>query len=544
MAEDMGTVEIRKEQVPTAETLPPAQRTLGSKVMRGATFGGLRYLLIAPIPFVLTPLILHKIGPAGYSTWAVFVAINGLTSLADLGLVGTLSKFVAEYHAKKDFVALTRLLNSGLALFLLLDLAIAAILWGSSALLAARLFRGSTAANSELVFLLRCFLIVIVTNLLTQLFASVTTGLQRLDLTNLISTANLLLSAALSALLLLRGWGLRGLIYGYIASGTLTFTVHFAVVRHLLPQIRLNPLRFDTGEARKMFGYNLRLYVTQAAVAIHNQVEKVLLATLLGVAPVGLYDIASETALKLRGGIGFILSPVLPAASELDALGDESRIRELYYRAHKYLALFGVPAVCFATSVSRRFVELWIGPGMARVAIPMSVLLAVNFFNLATGPGFLILAGRGDLGPGIRSATLGIVVNVSLSLVLIYSFGFAGAVVGTSISLIVASMYFMALFHYRTGYSVTRVLREGYLKPTVCSILVLAVIFFERSRSNSSWFRLAETGVLFGVFYCIAILLSGFFDEYDWSKIESHVPLARHLTKMARPAQRTLSKPS
>src|SRR5258708_22621017 len=135
-----------------------------------------------------------------------------------------------------------------------------------------------------------------------------------------------------------------------------------------------------------MFGYSLRLYLTQAAVAVHNQVEKVLLALLVGVAAVGWYDIASDIALKMRGTVGLILSPVLPAASELSALGDESRTKELYYRSHKYLALGGVPVVCFVAAVSHRFVELWLGPNLTMIALPLSVLLAVNFFNLATGP--------------------------------------------------------------------------------------------------------------------------------------------------------------
>src|SRR5258707_5634108 len=106
--------------------------TLGTKIVRSVVFGGLRYVFIAPIPFIMTPLILHRIGVAGYGTWAVFLAINGLTSLADLGLVGTLSKFVAEYYAGQDFPGLTRLLSSGLILFLLMDLGISNCVWGTS----------------------------------------------------------------------------------------------------------------------------------------------------------------------------------------------------------------------------------------------------------------------------------------------------------------------------------------------------------------------------------------------------------------------------
>jgi O-antigen/teichoic acid export membrane protein len=527
----MLTVGIKEEET-VSVVLDPAPRSLGTKIMRSVVSGGLRYVFVAPIPFIMTPLILHRIGVAGYGTWAVFLAINGLTSLADLGLVGTLSKFVAEYYARRDFAALTRLLSSGLALFVVLDLVIGTALWVTSPLLAGRLFRGSMVPLPELVVLLHCFLIVVAANILTQLFSSVTTGLQRLDLTNVIGAANVLLNAVFGALLLLRGWGLRGLIYGYIGSAILTVAIYLIVVRRLLPQIALNPMRFDRTEVRKMFGYSLRLYVTQAAVAVHNQVEKVFLAMLIGVDPVGWYDIASDIALKVRGSIGFILSPILPAASELNALGDESRMRELYYRTHKYLAFCGVPAVCYVVAVSNRFVELWIGPSMRMIALPLSVLLVVNFFNLATGPGFLILAGRGDMRPGIQSATLGIVLNIFLSLGLIYKFGFAGAVLGTSVSLIVASAYFMSVFHRRTGYVVSRVLREGYLKPILCSVLVLVALLAIHPTKNLSWFGLAGMGVIFGVLYVLAILLSHFFDKYDWSKIESFMPLVRHARRI------------
>jgi O-antigen/teichoic acid export membrane protein len=530
---DMLTEAIKAEKTGVG-ALDPAHRTLGAKIMRSVVFGGLRYVFIAPIPFVMTPLILRKIGVAGYGTWAVFLAINGLTSLTDLGLMGTLSKFVAEYHARRDFPALTKLLNSGLALFLLLDALIGIVLWTASPLVARRMFHGSTVPTAELIVLLRCFLIVIAANILTQLFASVTTGLQRLDLTNVLSATNVMLSACFAAFLLLRGWGLHGLVYGYIGSSILTVCIYIVIVRNLLPQIVVNPMRFDQTEARKMFGYSLRLYITQAAVAVHNQVEKVFLAMLVGVDPVGWYDIASDVALKVRGSIGFILSPVLPAASELDALGDESRMKELYFRTHKYLALCGVPAVCYGVAASNRFVELWIGPSMRLIALPLAVLLIVNYLNLATGPGFLILAGKGDMAPGIQSAILGVVINFFLSLVLIYKFGFAGAVVGTSVSLTVASGYFIFLFHRRTHYSITRVLRESYLKPACSSVLVLALILAVRPMRNASWTGLAAMGVVFGVFYSIAVLLSRFFDGYDWAKIESFIPVVGHLRRIGR----------
>lgn len=521
-------IEETKEEKMVVAVDPP-QRPLGSKIIRNVIFGGLRYVFIAPIPFIMTPLILHKIGVAGYGTWAVFLAVNGLTSLADLGLFGTLSKFVAEYYARRDFAALARLLNSGLCLFLLVNLVLGSALWAASPLLVSKLFGGSTVPRHDLIVLLRCFTAVIAANILSQVFASVTTGLQRLDLTNMTSAANVVMSAFFGGFLLLRGWGLPGLVYGYIAAGILTVISYLIIVRRLLPQIALNPLRFDKAEARKMLGYSLQLYVTQAAVAVHNQVEKVFLAMMVGVGAVGWYDIASDVALKVRGMIGLILTPVLPAASELDALGDESRMRELYYRAHKYLALFGVPVVCYVVAISNRFVELWLGPNLRMIALPLSILLIASFVNLTSGPGYLILAGSGYLKLGIQSAALGMIVNVVLSLGLIYKFGFAGAVLGTSTSLIIAVAFFFPLFHRRTGYLFSRVV-QSYGKPVFCSVVPLAALFVVRPAL--SWFGLVAVGAAFGVLYSMAILLSGFLDEYDWSRIESLLPVARYARRI------------
>src|ERR1700758_5117051 len=201
-----------EESQKTAPVAANAEISLGTKIIRSVTFGALRYVVLVPIPFVMTPFILHKIGVAGYGTWAVFLAINGLTSLADMGLVGTLSKFVAEYYARQDFFALGKLLNSGLVLFLVLAGIIITVLWIAAPEFARHLFHGSTLASGELIALFRLFLIVVAANILNLLFSSVTSGMQRLDVTNMLSAANVVMGALFGGVLLLLGWGLRGLV--------------------------------------------------------------------------------------------------------------------------------------------------------------------------------------------------------------------------------------------------------------------------------------------------------------------------------------------
>lgn len=508
------------------------QRSISTKIIRNVLFGGLRYLLIAPVPFILIPLIVKEIGTKGYGTWAVFTAVNGMTSLTDLGMVGTLSKFVADHHARKDFVSLNRLLNTGLALFASLSAVLVSLFWAGSSWIVATFFRGSAIQHSELVHLFRFFLVAIGANILTLLFSSVTSGLQRLDLTNMVGSVNVLSSAVLGGVLLLRGWGLSGLVYGNTFAALLTLLIYWVMTKRLLPDVVLNPLRSDVLEAKNIFHFSFQLYLTQAAMVVHNQLEKLLLAIFVGVASAGWYDIASDVALKIRGGIGLLLSPVLPAASELSALKDEYRLVELYYRSHKYLAFAGLPVVGFIAATSTRFVSLWVGPNLMVIARPLSILLAVNFFNLTTGPGFLISVGRGDLKPGLQSALLGIVLNTVLSTSLVYLFGFAGAVVGTATSLVVASTYFLYLFHRQTKLSVSRLFREGYLKPMICSIVVLGFLFVVHPSKDLSWPGLVLQGLVFAALYLVAVVSCGFLDRYDWGKIETLIPGIRRARRI------------
>src|SRR5208337_1580921 len=58
--------------------------TLGAKVARNVTYSTVRLFLLAPLPFILIPYFLKKLGPSGYGTWAVLLAISSLTSLADV----------------------------------------------------------------------------------------------------------------------------------------------------------------------------------------------------------------------------------------------------------------------------------------------------------------------------------------------------------------------------------------------------------------------------------------------------------------------------
>jgi O-antigen/teichoic acid export membrane protein len=503
------------------------QKSVRAKLIRNVLFSGLRNVLLWPISFLLIPFILSKIGTAGYGTWAVFLTVINLTGLVDLGLAGTLTKQVAEHYAHDDCNSLTQIINSSLIIYGSIAIAaITVLLLGERSFLP-WLFQNTSSTQREILGTWHIVLLVIAINILTIPLYSVLTGLQRMDLTTAVAAVSTVFMAGLTLILLWLGWGVRGLAWTYLLAGLLNLVIFAWIVHRLLPRALVRRFSWEWSRIREILGFGLQLYVTQMAVVLQSQVEKLYLARLMGVVPVGWYNIAADVGQKARRIPDLLLAPVMAAASELDARRDERRMEELYHRLHKYLSFVVVPLTFYFGFVAGRFVDLWLGPQLHVVAMPLVALLWVNLLNLSTGPGALILVGRGLLKPGVNATIVGMILIVTLSFGLIYKLGFSGAVLGILIAVVVATVLFFYWFYRTTRYPFRRILREAYLKPAACSLGALAIVMAAASPSHLGWAGLAAQAGVFGILYLSGLLLTGFFDLVDLSQVETLLPFAR-----------------
>ena len=494
----------------------------GGKIKRNAFFNVLRIVVAAPILLLLTPYIIHRIGAHLFGIWAVLYAIANLTSLADFGLVGTLSKHVAEYWANRDYVRLNKLMSSG------------TVMYGTIAILASTalallqkpvffaLFRNAPAYGPQLVHAYYLLVPVVAFNILSFPFVSIITGLQRMDITSVLSSANLGLAAILSFVFLHVGYGLTGLVAATLTGSILAFTASLLIVRRMVPALKLSARNATIGEMSKILAFSSQLYVMQIAGAIQNNLEKFLLARMTGPLYAGWYDVASDISVKVRGVPSLMLSPLLSAASDLHARKDEARLSKLYERAHKYLAMIGVPFVVWTIAIATDFVLLWLGPTFSRVVLPIRVLVAVQFLSVTTGPGVWILFGKGYARPAALASGVGLVINLVASGPLIWRFGFAGAFLGITIATTVSSVWYFILFHRYTKYAFWSLFQTAYFKPILCSTL-LAVSMSLLWPPAVRWSNLALRTAVFGVLYLAALLLTRFFDGFDLAQIPRRI---------------------
>jgi len=515
------------------EVLVPSQsraRPIGTKIVHNVASGIIRLIVTAPVPFLLTPFLLRHLGTQGFGAWAVFLSINSMTSLADVGVMGTLTKHVSQHYTLEDYTNLNRVVNAGILIFLLAAvLGVATVNLARNFLISA-FFHNVHVPQAQLELVIQLLTFGMAINLLTYPFSSVISGLQRLDVVNLLWALNTITTALGAAVFVGLGFGIKGLVYALALTSIIVFLLTVGTARHLLPQLRFQPASVRWCDIRELSAFSSQIYVVQMATAVYMHTEKLLLAHFAGLTPAGWYDIANDLAMKIKNFPALLITPLMPAASELDARQDDVRAQELYYRAHKYLAFAGAGILLVVALFAHRFVRLWLGPGFTGTARALIVLTGVQVGNLAAAPALLMLIGKGILKPAVRFALVGMTGTLVVSTILIASFGFTGALYGTSISVLGAGAYLIFLFHQETGYAMRVVLRT-YMKPVLLGCCLGGLSMRLVPIDKVSWAEMISMCVGLGIVYTVILVLLGYFDQLDLRVIERFAALPGFLRR-------------
>ena len=509
-------------------------KPIGFKVARGVVFSVFRKLLVAPISLLLVPFTLHEVGVTGYGVWAILSTIISFVWLMDPGLGPTVTKFVAELRGTKETQEIQRVLDASCAICLFMCVLASTVVWSCSHLIIKELFRGPSApVAASILPLWPLVLMCMSTFLMTAPFLALINGMQRMDLTNVLMVSAEIVSAVATVVLLIAGFKVTGLLIAQLASSLFLLIGAFVIARRLFPSRMVNPFRCELITVRRIVTFSLPLYAGYVMTTLQGQLERLYLARMVGVVPVGWYSVASQGAAKVRRIPDLLLGPVLAAASELDAGQQRQKLEELHFRAHKYLALTAVPMVVFAVVCAKALMRLWVGNSLQIVALTFAILVIGNLFPQAGSPTYFIMVGRGILRPAVYAASLAVVLNVVLSYVFIKLWGFSGAALGTALPMIINTIYFFVVCREYFQSPLSRTIRRAYLKPIFCSIAAICVVPAIRLLGLRNWQSLLVEAVAFSIVYLIGLTSVRFFDRFDLASAATQLPfLVRYRSKL------------
>ena len=477
------------------------------------------------LSFLLTPYIVHKIGLERFGIWAVANTAIYFFLFLDLGIGSSFVKYISEYNTKKDYRLINEVINTGLAfsLFFCFCIFCVSILLKN---LAMNLLKFSSELYDDALLAFLGVLAVFIINYIFTVFKSTLYGLQRMDIVNIIFVIVSIPGTLGLVLFLSFGFGLKGLIYNSIIVAVVTVLSYAICAYRILPQMVISMKYCNIKMFRKLWNFGFKVQIAGFSEFINVSLDKLLLGYFLNVRMVAFYELGSKIALTAGNLPSVLLPAVEPASSELDAAKDTRALNNLYTRGTKYIVFLTFPLSLFVITNASPIMHFWMGgPGYEKSALAIQILTIGYSFVLVNGIGKLIARGMGVPQFEMISALIILGLNILLSITLIILFGFVGTLIGTSVSAIVGSMFFLNRFHKHIKRSIISFLRGVYLKPIFACIfaffasLTVDLLFhflgFSPSGRVGYLVYLGTKGFVFSGIYLLCILVVRYMDEYD-----------------------------
>jgi len=511
------------------ETSPDSLLSTGRKLARNTLWNAVSSLWQGLALLALVPYIVHRVGLESYGIWVVLTAVVSYFDLADVTGKITLGKFVAQYHALGDRESLASALDSG-ALFYaaLVSLIVALGLLFGAALLHVLQIPIARQDEARLVFNLA--LVAFCLMAMSNVWASVLAGLQRLDILTSISSVATALKLGATVWVLQSGWDLRGLAIVEVGAAGVSLLGLMICARKIYPPLRVRPWKFDGAMMKRIAVMGAQLNLSSAAEIIQLQLDKLLLSRFLGVQFVAYYDIGTRLIKYLRGFLLGTASSLTPVAAEMTAHGQHARLQRLYRTCAKAMALLAVGSFGALFLTAPQVLVLWVGEAFPLSVGTMRILCVAYAFSTLTGVGFFISNGAGRPEFQARTAPLQTVLNIAFSGFLFWRLGFYGAPLGTALAMGAGALYFLATWGRAAGVSLAEFLREVAAKPLFAALaaalavsLASARVPVPDSRSSAFFIIMVET-LVFSVLYLLLLKACRLWTREEKSSLQRHLP--------------------
>lgn len=487
--------------------------SLAHKIVRNTAFAALGYFWGTLVSLFLTPYIVSHIGLERYGVWSIVFVVVGYMGLLDFGIGYAFTPYFAEAAARKDEERISQLLTTGVVFSVLFAVAIIALTMALAPPIV-RLLNIPSELQSEAIFILVGAGFVLSIRNGSGVFGSILNGLQRMDISY---TIDFLVSFPyiLGTVWALEGnHGLRGLILNQLVMVLISSVASMILAKNLIPSLRFHPGLFCWALSRQLWKYGVKVQVSNLSSLVNLQIDKIFISHFLNMRMVAFYELGSKITMLARSLPNLLVSALLPAASELQAKSDRSGLERLYELSSKLLYSVTIPLGAFIFFNSDLLMLSWMGPGFGLSSLVIRFLILGSTINLLTAVITSVARGIGQVQYEMRSSTLVVFMNIPLSLILIIKFGFTGVLFGTTLTLIIGTLYYFFMFHH---YVIQRSLIDFLVKmggkPFLCSVLLGYVLFLTSSELQRIFAPLGRKeslgllGLNFSLFFILYLLL-------------------------------------
>ena len=350
---------------------------------------------------VLVPFLLLHIGLQAYGIWTTVFILVSYVGVTTLGISNVYIKYVAEFHARREYGKANSLLSTGLAITIPLCTAIFLGFyygwnWYAPWL---RLPPAHAADGKEAVLIV---LGIFLSSISLNGFGDILTGCQQIAATQVFLILGILVEFALIVILVSHGRGIRGLAEAYLARTIINDGLTIWWAWRKLKWLHLSPRMVRRESIRYVVHFGGMVQFQTVLEIVINSFERVAALGLIGVAAAGLMDVAKKWQNAFSSVPMAFFYALLPAASHVDAASSEAdrkgNLRKLYLASSRYSNLCTTGFVALVAWWASPILHVWLGPQLplGQRLVPLFVVFSVGMqWHMLTGPGTSMFRGMG-----------------------------------------------------------------------------------------------------------------------------------------------------
>lgn len=430
---------LRDLRAPTGDLTTPEGRARERR--RRATLSALMSMvakLISVSTALLTvPITLHYLGTERYGMWMILSSLIAMLSFADLGIGNGILNAVAAGHGRGDTTEIRNAVSSGFAILTLISVGLLGIVFIVYPLVPWQdLFNVSSPlavaeARPAMGVFLICFAIAIPVNVVQR----VEIGMQQGFLNSCWQCVGSILTLVLvlTAIWLEAGlpWLVLALLGGALIANTSNSIVFFGFMRRdIAPRFRAVSRAAATG----VMHTGLLFLVLQITTALIFNADSIIISHILSPTMVPQYSVPDRLFSLVAVALSMSLAPLWPAYREAMACGDVDWMKGMLKRSIR-LAIMVSAALAFPLAILAPWIiHWWVGDA---IRAPATLIAGFAVWKVLEACGYalgMFLNGAHVIRQQVATAVTTAIVTIILEIVLVRSFGIAGAIWGKLIA--------------------------------------------------------------------------------------------------------------
>ncbi len=482
-----------------------------SEVKWGALLSYVLIALNSIYGLIIMPFVLGAIGESEYGVYKTIGAMTATISVMELGLGGTMQKYIAQYRAQKEDKKAYN--YSAMCLIQAVVMAFAMAVVGLCLFFTLEPVYGNTFTVYEMSRAKQVYIVLVcyvVFHIFENVLFGIISGYNRFIFTNSVKLTTLISKILIYLIILPIFKNSLAIVLTMLVLEFVIIAAECIYIKFVLKH-KVKLYSWDKAIFKETFMYTILLFIQSIIIQFNGNVDNMVIGAVIGTSAVTVYSFAIQIFNMYEQCATSVSGVILPSVTKVVFSG--AKPKELENLVVKYgraqWAILGAALGGFIC-LGKEFFSLWLGKGFEDCYYLALILMVPVTFPLIVNTCLAILKAKNLLLFRTIALAYSAVINVVFTIIGTKLWGFYAAAAGTAISTVIGSVLSLNIYYQiKLKMNMLRVYFRIMHKIVLCIAIPTVICILINPYFGVSWFSFIAKAAVFLAIYGVLMILFG-----------------------------------